>query len=320
MANPKDLFQTYSIVARDAGTGELGVAVQTHQMCVGVVVPWLAPGRGALATQSLTNVRFGPMGLAMLSAGVPAERVVEGLIATDEGRDKRQLAVVDREGHASAWTGENCIAFAGHRTGEGYSVQANMMNDATVIGAMGDAYEAASGDLAERMLAALEAAQGEGGDIRGMQSAAIKVVGGVDIEDEADELIPRYDLRVDEHTDPLAELGRLIRLRRAQLVNGEGFQMLNDGRKTEALELWRKARQLAPELEELAFWQAIALADEIDDISGAVQLLAPILENDPLRDRWSDLIGRIQACGIIERNGVDQELISALHEAWSHEL
>jgi len=320
MIATENLFQTYSIVARDAETGELGVAVQTHQMCVGVVVPWLSLGSGALATQAHTNVRFGPMGLAMLAAGVPATDVVHGLLATDAGRDSRQLAVVDRNGNAAAWTGSQCIDFADHHIGDGYSVQANMMNTPTVIEAMGEAYEVAEGDLAGRLFAALQAAQQEGGDIRGMQSAAIKVVGGVDIEDETDALIPRYDLRVDEHVDPLAELGRLIRLRRAQLKSGEGFQALHDGRKEEALEIWQQARQLAPELEELAFWQAIALADEADDIRGAVQVLTPVLDNDPLRDRWLDLIGRIQVCGIIERNGVDQVLISSLQEAWNHEL
>jgi uncharacterized Ntn-hydrolase superfamily protein len=313
---PENLFQTYSIVARDAKTGELGVAVQTHQMCVGAVVPWLAVGQGALATQSLTNVRFGPMGLAMLKAGIPAEQVVAGLIATDEGRDKRQLAVVDRDGHASAWTGENCIAYAGHRTGEGYSVQANMMCKRTVIEAMADAYEEAQGDLAARMLTALGAAQREGGDIRGMQSAALKVVGGAEIAEETDRLIPRYDLRVDEHDDPVAELGRLVRLRRAQLRSGEGFELLKSGETDAALEIWREARELAPELEELAFWQAMALADDGEDIHGAVDLLGTVFRDDPLREQWMDLIERIQDCGIIEREGVAKALMPALQTAW----
>ena len=316
MGYPKSLYQTYSIVARDANTGELGVAVQTHQMCVGAVVPWLAAGHGALATQSLTNVRFGPMGLSMLEAGVPAGQVVAGLIATDEGRDKRQLGVVDRNGNAAAWTGVNCIAFADHRTGEGYCVQANMMVKGTVVDAMAEAYERSVGDLAGRMLAALEAAQEEGGDIRGMESAALKIVGGIEIPDEADALIPRYDLRVDEHNNPVAELGRLVRLRRAQLRSGEGFEILKSGDQVEALKVWQEARELAPELEELAFWQAITLADNSNDVASAVKLMAPVFREDPLQGQWVDLIERIQACGIIEREGVDLELIPALKAAW----
>jgi len=316
MSYPRNLFQTYSIVARDAATGELGVAVQTHQMCVGAVVPWLAPGQGALATQSLTNVKFGPMGLAMLAVGLPADQVVEGLIATDPGRDSRQLAVVDRDGRAAAWTGEKCIAYAGHHVGEGYSVQANMMNTPDVVGAMAEAFEGTAGDLAGRLFAALHAAQEQGGDIRGAQSASIRIVGGVEVEDEADALIPRYDLRVDEHHDPVGELGRLIRLRRAQLLSGEGFKALRAGDVEQALSDWEQARSMAPELEELAFWQAMAMADDHDDIPAAVRIMAPVFREEALRSRWVDLIGRIQDCGIIEREGVAASLIPALREAW----
>ena len=179
---PTELNQTYSIVARDAATGQLGVAVQTHQMGVGRVVPWLLPGVGALATQSITNVRFGPLGLAILKEGLPAARVIRGLIGLDDRPKVRQVAVVDFQGEAAAWTGPGCIPEAGDRQGDGYSVQANMMTKPTVVQAMGEAYETATGDLASRLMAAMTAAQDEGGDIRGMQSAALKIVPGKDAD------------------------------------------------------------------------------------------------------------------------------------------
>jgi hypothetical protein len=163
MARPTvDLYATYSIVARDPTSRQLGAAVQTHQMTVGNFVPWMEAGVGALATQALGNIRFGPMGLALLRQGIPAERVVAALIATDDDAKHRQLAVVDAQGQVAAWTGEGCIAYADHYTGEGYSVQANMMAEDTVVEAMAAAYEAAEGDLAERMMSALHAAQLQG--------------------------------------------------------------------------------------------------------------------------------------------------------------
>ncbi len=302
------LFSTYSIVARDNETGQLGVAVQTHQMCVGAVVPWLAPGVGAIATQSLTNISFGPIGLAMLKAGVPAHKVVEALVASDDNAQVRQVAVVDAAGRVGAWTGPGCIPEAGHHIGEGYSVQANMMTASTVVPAMADAYERAQGDLAQRMLAALEAAQAEGGDIRGMQSAALKVVDGT--------LNPTwpyiYDLRVDEHEEPVRELARLVRLRHAQLVEQQGYEALEQGDRERALSLWAMARAEAPELEELPFWQAITLADDAGDAQAGADLLLPVLRNDPRREHWLDLIARLQQCGLIKRSGAGDELLSLL--------
>jgi uncharacterized Ntn-hydrolase superfamily protein len=305
------LFHTYSIVARDAETGQLGVAVQTHQMCVGAIVPWLLPGTGALATQAQVNVRFGPMGLAMLREGIDAPHVVAALVASDPGADRRQLAVVDADGRAAAWTGENCIAYARHHIGTGYSVQANMMERDTVVPAMAEAYEAAQGDLAARMLAALHAAQGKGGDIRGMQSAALAIVSG-----DAQALgLQRaiYDLRVDEAASPLDELDRLVRLRRAQLLNAEAYSLLEQQRER-ALEAWSRARATAPELEEMAFWQAVQLADSAADPHAGAAILQEMLAQVDRRAQWIDLIRRLQACGSIERAGAGDELIAALNE------
>jgi uncharacterized Ntn-hydrolase superfamily protein len=307
------LFHTYSIVARDAATGQLGVAVQTHQMCVGAIVPWLLPGTGALATQASANIRFGPMGLAMLREGIDAPHVVAALVASDPGADRRQLAVVDAAGHAAAWTGENCIAYARHHVGTGYSVQANMMERDTVVPAMAEAYEAAQGDLAARMLPALHAAQAEGGDIRGMQSAALAIVSGDPQALGFQRAV--YDLRVDEAAAPLDDLDRLVRLRRAQLLNAEAYALLDAQQQRErALEAWSRARAMAPELEEMAFWQAVQLADSGADPRAGAAILRQMLAGVDRRAQWIDLIRRLQACGSIKREGAGDELIAALDE------
>lgn len=314
-ARTADLFSTYSIVARDPESGWLGVAVQTHQMTVGNFVPWLQAGVGALATQALGNIRFGPMGLALLRQGVPASRVVEALIATDEGARHRQLAVVDANGRAAAWTGDGCIAHAAHHVGEGYSVQANMMTNDTVVEAMASAYEGSEGDLAERMMAALQAAQSEGGDIRGMQSAALKVVRGqIPVHKDPAEWRPVYDLRVDEAEVPVQELGRLVRLRRAQLIDQAGHDALEEDDLDRALTLWAEARLLAPELEELPFWQALQLAESPDRVGQGAAILRGMLMDDPRRAHWIDLIGRIDQAGLFEREGAAADLQAAVDD------
>lgn len=303
------LFSTYSIVARDPETGELGVAVQTHQMCVGWVVPWMKPGLGALATQASANIKFGPLGLALLEEGIEPEQIIAALVASDPGADRRQVAVVDAQGRAAAHTGANCIQYASHHVGEGYTVQANMMTRSTVIPAMVEAFESATGDLAARMMAALYAAQAEDGDIRGMQSAALKIVSG-DRSTPAWDVI--YDLRVDEHERPLDELARLVRLRRAAVVDERGHEALMAGKREEALALWQQAREIAPEMEEIPFWQAMNLADELQDYDGAAAVLRPVFERDPRRDEWVDLIRRLEACGMLSRAGTAQQIISRL--------
>lgn len=307
------LYSTYSIVARDPETGDLGVAVQTHQMVVGWLVPWLVPGVGAIATQSLVNISFGPMGLAMLREDVAASRVVDALVASDKRAHRRQFAVVDRHGRAAAWTGDGCIPEAAHIVGEGYSVQANMMLKNKVVDAMKAAFEATEGDLAMRMLVAMQAAEEQGGDIRGMQSAALKVVKG-DLSTES--LYPDwqiiYDLRVDEHDEPMTELARLVRLNRAQIINQEGHELLKKEQREAALALWAEARQMAPELEEIPFWQAVTLADKPADVTTAASILQPTLADDPLREQWLDLVRRLQICGLLEREGAADELLAAM--------
>ncbi len=303
-----ELCATFSIVARDPQTGQMGVAVQTHQMSVGGIVPWLLPGVGAVATQSMANVSFGPIALKLLREGYPAEKVIVALVAMDKDEHRRQVAVVDKEGRAAAHTGSGCIAYATHQTGEGYSVQANMMTHDTVAQAMALAYEHASGDLAQRMMSALEAAQAEGGDIRGMQSAALRVVPG---DATGPEWAWVYDVRVDESDTPLDDLARLVRLRHASLVDHEGNRVLNAGQKDEALRLWGEARAEAPELEEMPFWQALELADH-GDVANAASILQAAMVNDPRRDYWIDLIQRLIDCGLIENPTAAAELIAAL--------
>ncbi len=302
------LFSTYSIVARDPETGQLGVAVQTHQMCVGHAVPWVQPGVGAVATQASTNIGFGPLGLALLAAGVPAPQVIAALVASDEKASRRQVAAVDAQGRAAAWTGDLTIPEAAHHVGEGYSVQANMMTNSTVVAAMAAAFEDAQGDLAQRMLAALQAAQAEGGDIRGMQSAALLVTpGGAGHHPwERD-----YDLRVDEHERPVEELARLVRLRHAQLTAGKAYDQLKQNPE-ETKRIWAEARQEAPELEEEAFWQGMTLADELGDFDAGVAIMREMLATDPRREHWVELLRRLKACRFYEHEDTADRLLAAL--------
>lgn len=200
---------TYSIVARDSETGELGVAVQTHQPSVGALCPFAETGVGAVATQSIVEPAYGPRGLDAMRGGEPAPDALAQLLADDEQRALRQVAFVDAEGRVAVHTGDRCIAHAGHVVGDGFSCQANMMRDPGVPEAMAAAFTASTGGLAHRLLAALDAGQVAGGDIRGMQSAALIVVGA-----------GRLDRRVDDHREPLAELRRLVDLDRD---NPEGW-------------------------------------------------------------------------------------------------
>ena len=201
---------TYSIVARDAQTGELGVAVQTHQPSVGALCPFAEAGIGAVATQSIVEPKYGPRGLEAMHGGEAPAEALERLLSEDEGRELRQVAFVDVQGRVSTHTGERCIAHAGHVTGDGFSCQANMMRDNGVPEAMAEAFTSADGDLAHRLLAALDAGEAAGGDIRGMQSAALIVVGEG----------TRLDRRVDDNPEPLRELRRLVDLGRD---NPEGW-------------------------------------------------------------------------------------------------
>jgi uncharacterized Ntn-hydrolase superfamily protein len=254
---PRRPVSTYSIVARDPATGELGVAVQSHWFSVGATVPWAESGVGAVATQSFVKVSYGPLGLAEMRAGLPAPDALRKLVAKDTAADVRQVAFIDARGRVAVHTGERCIPGAGHRTGDGYSVQANLMLGDDVPQRMAEAYEAARGPLAERMLAALEAAQRAGGDLRGRQSAALVVVRAEPSDQPWSDR--RVDLRIEDHPRPLAELDRLLRLHRAYELMNEGDEAVAEDDMPRALERYAAAEAMFPDNDEFVFWHAVTL-------------------------------------------------------------
>lgn len=305
---PAPLAHTFSIVARDPVTGDFGVAVQSHWFQVGTVVPWAEAGVGAVASQSVVRPAYGVEGLQKMAKGISAQEALKSSLDADPERDSRQVAMVDRTGHAAAWTGAKCIAEAGHHVGDGYSVQANLMGKATVWPAMAKAYEAAKGDFAERLLAALDAAQKEGGDIRGMQSAALiivkaeKTAGGA--EPWNDTLV---NLRVDDNPDPLAELRRLYRLHRAYEAMNAGDNAFAKNDVKEALRLYSQGTDLAPEIVELPFWKAVTLF-----ASGREDEALPIFRDVFAKERrWVELVPRLVPAGMLPD---DREKIARILE------
>lgn len=297
---------TYSIVARDSATGQLGVAVQSHWFSVGPLVAFAQAGVGAVATQSFVEVSYGPLGLELMRLGRSAPEAMQALVSTDEGRDVRQVAMVDAEGRVAAHTGSRAIYAAGHRTGAGYSVQANLMENPTVWDAMAEAYESAEGDLAERLLQSLEAAEDEGGDIRGKQSAAILIVNAESSgRPWADRL---FDLRVEDHPEPLAELRRLVQLQRAYLKLNEGDGWMTEGDVDKALESYSIAMDLVPDEAtngEAPFWVGVTLADTGNEADAL-----PYLQRAYAQDsRWATLIGRLPDSGVLPD---DEALIERL--------
>ncbi|HEX4010358.1 MAG TPA: DUF1028 domain-containing protein [Solirubrobacteraceae bacterium] len=277
---------TYSIVARDPVTGELGVAVQSHWFGVGPIVPWARPGVGAVATQANVEVAYGPRGLDLLAAGASAPEALQELVARDPHRASRQVAIVDAHGTVAARTGEGCMAFAGDVQGEGVSCQANIMARATVWPAMLDAYAAATGDLADRLLAALDAAEAQGGDLRGRQSAAILVVPA-----SGDSWDTVVSLRVEDDPDPLAELARLFALHGAYRLAGRADECVAAGRHDEAAPLYVAAAEQAPDADELRFWAGLGAAHG-GDMDGAVAHLRAAVACNP---GWLELLGRLSA-------------------------
>lgn len=250
---------TYSIVAVDRQAGVMGAAVQSHWFSVGSVVPWALPGAGAVCTQSFTDPSYGPRGLDLMRSGRTAKEALDSLTAADEGRDVRQVAMVDVRGNVAAHTGRGCIAEAGHVMGDGFSVQANMMLRPTVPSSMAAAFQSAEGTLADRLLAALEAAEAEGGDIRGRQSACILVVRMASTGRPWEDRLT--DLRVEDSSDPLAEMSRLLRLQRAYSRMEAGDVALASGDHARALEEYSAAECLCRENEEIVYWAAVGLAN-----------------------------------------------------------
>ena len=294
---------TYSIVARDAVTGELGVAVQSHWFSVGSVVPYAEAGVGAVATQSFVDSSYGPLGLDLMRAGKSAEEALAALLAADANRDVRQVAMVDSKGRVATHTGARCIVAAGHATGAAFSVQANLMENATVWPAMKRAFEDEPGDLAARMLAALEAAEAAGGDIRGRQAAALLVVKAASTgRPWADR---RFDLRIEDHPAPLVELRRLLVLARAYEHMNRGDELATEARWDEAGREYGAAAKLAPEIAELPFWHAVTLA-AAGRLDEARPLFADVFAREP---RWRALVPRLPAAGLLP---ADERLLAAI--------
>ena len=297
------LAHTFSIVARDPQTGELGVAVQSHWFAVGSIVSWAEPGVGAVATQSFVNASFGPRGLALLKEGKTAQEALKILIESDEGREMRQLAIVDADGNVAAYTGKRCIDEAGHITGDQFSVQANMMTNNTVWSAMAKAFKKAKGPLAERMMAAMEAAQAEGGDIRGKQSAAILVVKGTSTgKIWEDRLI---DLRVEDHPDAVEEIKRTLRVYRAYEHMNAGDHAIEIDDIEGALREYGAAQEMFPDNLEMKYWTAVSLAnaERVDD---ALELFRKIFKQD---DNWRELTRRLPKVGLLTVNKKDFDRI-----------
>jgi uncharacterized Ntn-hydrolase superfamily protein len=275
---------TYSIVARDPETGELGVAVQSHWFSVGSIVTWAWPGVGAVATQSIAEPAYGPRLLARLEAGERPRAALDAELAADEAARFRQVAVVDRDGRVAAHTGDGCIPDAGHLEGDGFSAQANMMSTDRVWPEMAAAFEASSGSLARRLLGALDAAQAAGGDVRGSQSAALLVVPA-----EGEAWIRTVELRVEDHTEPLAELRRLLDLHDAYELADRADGLAGEGRHEQAAELYLRAAEAAPANVELSFWAGLGIAAGGDVDAGAVRVAAAL----EAHDGWRRLLARL---------------------------
>jgi uncharacterized Ntn-hydrolase superfamily protein len=275
---------TYSIVARDPETGALGVAVQTHWFNVGALVPWAEAGVGAVATQANVDVAYGPRGLDLLREGASAREALDRLVAADPHAGVRQVAIVDAVGGVAVHTGDGCMAFAGHETGDDHSAQANMMATSAVWGAMSDAFAASTGPLPHRLLDALDAGEAAGGDVRGRQAAAILVVPG-----RGESWTRTADLRVEDHPEPLEELRRLVLLQEAYLEAGEGDRLTGEGEHAAAAAAYVRAAGLAPENTELAFWAGLGLLGSGDEEAGLARLRGVIADHAG----WGDLLARL---------------------------
>lgn len=287
------LAHTYSIVARDPDTGEMGVAVQSHWFSVGSLVTWGEAGVGVVATQSFVNPAYGPQGLALMKTGLSAEQSLKALLAGDEGREVRQVAMLDINGNVATHTGANCIQAAGHFVGDNFSVQANLMDNDKVWPAMAEAFEKTEGPLAERMVAALAAAQAVGGDIRGKQSAAILVVKGESSGQVwADKVV---DLRIEDHPEPIKELQRLMRVHRAYEHMNAGDLAIEEKNENKALAEYSAAEEMFPDNLEMQYWHAVSLVN-IGQLKNALPMFQTIFRKD---ENWRELTPRLIPVGLL---------------------
>jgi len=285
---------TFSIVARDSVTGELGVAVQSHWFSVGPLVPWAEAGVGAVATQSFVDPAYGPLGLELMRAGKTARQALDGILASDPGEAVRQVAMVDARGNVAAHTGKKCIPAAGHIEGEQFTVEANLMLNDKVWPAMARAYRDTKSDLADRMLAALDAAQSVGGDIRGKQSAAILIVSG---KSSGRPWTDRtMDLRVEDNPEPLKELRRLVNVHRAYQRENNGDLAVEKNDVAGALREYGAAEQMMPDNLEMKYWHAVALVN-VGKLDESLPIFKAVFQADP---NWVELTGRLPKIDLLK--------------------
>jgi uncharacterized Ntn-hydrolase superfamily protein len=284
-------------------TGEIGAAVQSHWFSVGSIVIWAEAGVGAVATQSFVNPSFGPRGLALLKEGKSPQQALDMLIASDEGRAFRQVALINAKGNTAAYTGATCIPEAGHINGKYYSVQANLMLKNSVWPAMEKAFKESKGPLAERLVAALEAAQAEGGDIRGKQSAALLVVKGASSGKVWEDRL--IDLRVEDHPEPVKEIKRLLRVYRAYDHMNAGDLAVEKGDETGALQEYGAAQEMFPENLEMKYWTAVSLAN-MKKLDEAIPLFREVFKED---SNWKILTPRLVPIGLLEVSAEDLKRI-----------
>ncbi len=284
---------TYSIVARDPVSGEMGAAVQSHWFSVGSIVIWAEPGIGAVATQSFVEPSYGPLGLHLMRSGKTAAQALSALISVDEHENVRQVGMIDAAGNVANHTGNKAITEHCDIEGDNYTVQANMMWNPGVCRAMASAFDDTSGDLAERMMAALEAAQNHGGDVRGKQSAALLVVSG-------DASIPswsgrEFELRIEDHAEPIVELRRLLTMARAYRLMNEGDEHMTNGAVEKAIAAYSGAEALVPDSHEMIFWHAATLAAD-GRVDESLPIFKKAFEMWPL---WRELVQRLPASGLL---------------------
>lgn len=305
--NSAPLAHTFSIVARDAETGEMGVAVQSHWFSVGTSVSWAEAGVGAVATQSFTNKSFGIRGLNLLRNGLTAQQALDSLLATDEGRDVRQVALVDVNGNVATHTGKNCIDYASHIQGPGFSVQSNMMLTDKVPQAMASAFEKSKGKaLADRLILALEAAQKAGGDIRGQQAAALLIVPGKSAGRPWEERT--VDLRVDDSPAPIKEIRRLYNVQIAYEHMNKGDLAVEKNDMAGAMAQYNAAMKMFPKNLEMQYWTAITLANN-KQVDKALPILKKVFTSDK---NWKELTRRLPKVNLLTVNEKDLKRILSL--------
>ena len=291
--NNMRIVHTYSIVAYDKENNQMGVAVQSHYFGVGAIVTWAEPGVGVVATQSIVEVSYGPLGLSLMKAGKSAQQTLKGLLSADNTPEVRQVAMVDANGIIASHTGDKCIAEAGYKIGNGYSAQANIMLKNTVWEKMGEAYENTNGDLADRLLAALDAAQKEGGDLRGKQSAALMIV---TIDPTGNVYLDRpYNLRVEDSPEPLKELRRLVYIAKAYNHVSIGDDYLAENHYNKALEEYKIGMEMLPDNVELRFWYATTLV-LVDKLEESLSEFKWVFKREPI---WKKLVPRLADSGFL---------------------